>query len=184
MRLSEPRITPMDESAWGDEQKEVMGRTGDRERHFNIFRTLVRHPKAVKRWMVFANHVLFKSTLSPRDREILILRIGWLCRAEYEWAQHVEIGKRAGLLDEDIERIAAGPDAPGLDPFEATLIRAADELHADAFISDATWAKLAERYDEQQLIDVVFAVGNYNLVSMMLNTLGVQLDPGLEGFKK
>lgn len=183
MRLTEPRIPTLDEAQWDDEQKELIGRAGEREQTFNIFRTLVRHPKALKRWMVFANHVLFKSTLGAREREIVILRIGWLCRAEYEWAQHVVIGKRAGLTDAEIDMISAGPDAPGWDRFDAALVRAADELHADAIISDETWATLAERYDEQQMIDLVFAIGNYNLVSMMLNTLGVQLDPGLEGFK-
>ena len=95
------------------------------------------------------------STLAPRERELLILRIGWLCQAEYEWGQHVIFGKGAGLTDEEIARIKEGPDAKGWSPFDAALLRAADELHADAFISDATWAALSERYSTQQLMDVV-----------------------------
>ena len=75
-----------------------------------------------------------------------------------------------------------GRDAGGWDAFDATLLRAADELHADAFISDATWTALSERYTTEQLMDVVFAVGQYNLVSMALNTFGVQLDTGVKGF--
>jgi len=86
------------------------------------------------------------------------------------------------LTDRDIERIREGPDAPGWDPFEAALVRAADELHRDAFVSDETWALLARRYDTRQLMDVVFTVGQYNLVSMALNSFGVQLDEGVEGF--
>src|SRR5207302_412512 len=109
----------------------------------------------------------------PRDREILILRIGWLCRAEYEWGQHVLIGKAAGLTDDEIERITRGPDAPGWDPFEAALLRATDELHEDSFVSDGTWKTLAERYSTEQLMDVVFTVGQYTLVSMALNSFGV-----------
>jgi 4-carboxymuconolactone decarboxylase len=78
--------------------------------------------------------------------------------------------------------VSSGPDAPGWAPFDATLLRATDELHKDAFISDATWAALSQRYNTQQLMDVVFTVGQYNLVSMALNTFGVQLDKGVKGF--
>ena len=184
MRLSTPRITPLDEKDWTDEAREQLGKTGDAGRPFNIFRTLARYPKLLKRWLVFANHILFKSTLPARDREILILRIGWLCQAEYEFAQHVVIGRRAGLTDADIQRIVDGPEAAGWDPFEAALCRAADELRRDAFVSDPTWQALGARYGEEQLMDAVFTVGQYNLVSMVLNSLGVQLDPGLEGFAR
>ena len=126
--------------------------------------------------------MLGKSTLPARDREIAILRMGWLCRAEYEWGHHVAIGKKAGLGDDDIKRIAEGPNAPGLDPFEAMLLRAVDELHANTVIGDSTWKALAERYNTQQLMDLLFAAGQYKLVSMVLNSLGVQLEEGFEGF--
>ncbi|MDX1383179.1 MAG: carboxymuconolactone decarboxylase family protein [Thermoanaerobaculia bacterium] len=187
MRLTEPRIAPLGDADWPEEARELRERFIDGEgpgagKVLNIFATLGHHPQLLKRWLVFGNHVLMKSTLPPRDREILILRIGWLCRAEYEWGQHVVIGRRAGLSDEDIARIAEGPDADGWDPFEATLVRAADELHADAMLSDATWNALAERYDTRQMLDVVFTVGQYNLVSMVLNSTGVQLDEGIDGF--
>jgi alkylhydroperoxidase family enzyme len=181
-RLASPRVEPLEESAWRPEQREVLERARVGNGVFNIFRTLVRHPKLLKRWLVFGNHVLNKSTLSPREREILILRIGWLCHSEYEWGQHVVIGKACGLTDDDLARIQDGPRAPELDPFEALLLQATDELYADAMISDATWRQLAERYDTRQLIDLIFTVGQYNLVSMALNSLGVPLDEGLGGF--
>jgi alkylhydroperoxidase family enzyme len=145
----------------------------------NIFRTLANHPALMKRWLVFGNHVLAKSTLPAREREIAILRIGWLCRAGYEWGQHVGIGKAAGLTDEEIARIAEGPDTPGWSSEDRALLRATDELHEDAFVSDATWAELSKNWNTQQLMDLVFTVGQYNLVSMALNTLGVQPEPGL-----
>jgi alkylhydroperoxidase family enzyme len=132
--------------------------------------------------MVFGNHVLLKSTLAPRERELLILRTGWNCRAEYEWGQHVAIGKQIGLSDADIDRLTRGPDAPGWTPAEADLVRAADELHRDSRIGDATWSALAARYDTQQLLDIVFTVGQYTLVSMALNSLGVQREEGVGGF--
>ena len=185
MRLSEPRIRAVPPEQWSAEAKESLGPVTGGAGAFpalNIFRTLANYPKLAKRWMVFANHILGKSSLPAREREIVILRIGWLCSAEYEWAQHVVIGKREGLKDDEIERIQKGADAPGWSELDRALIRATDELWNDAFVTDATWSALAKHLTEQQLIDVVFTVGNYNLVSMALNTLGVQLDPGLAGF--
>ncbi len=177
-----PRVTPLPEAEWDAETTEVLNATQMGGRVLNIFRTLARHPKLLKRWLVFGTHVLGKSTLTPRQRELLILRTGWNCRAEYEWGQHVVIGRMVGITDDDLRRLIIGAEAPGWDPFEATLLRAADELHRDSRIGDATWAALTARYSTQQCIDVVFTVGQYTMVSMALNSLGVQLDEGIAGF--
>ena len=179
-----PRISPLPETEWTPEAREILAQTQMGGRVLNIFRTLVRHPKLLKRWLVFGNHVLMKSTIAPRDRELVILRTGWNCRAEYEWGQHVVIGKQIGITDADIARIQGGPDAPGWDAFEVALLRAADELHRDSRIGDATWAALSQRYDTQQMLDLIFTVGQYTLVSMALNSCGVQLDEGISGFPK
>jgi len=136
----------------------------------------------VKRWTPFAGHVLGKQTLSFRDRELLILRIGWLNQAEYEWAQHVEIAKRGGFTDADIDRITKGSQA-GWDKHEAALLQAADDLKANSVVSDETWKTLSERYSTEQLMDVVFTIGQYNLVSWALNSFGVPLDDFLPGAK-
>jgi len=186
IRLSEPRIYPQKESEWDEDARKLIEgfKKISKGPVTNIMATLANYSKLYNRWRVFGNHVLFKSSLPPRDREILILRIGWLCQAEYEWGQHVIIGKRAGLNDEEIIQIIEGPNAKGWDPFDATLIRAVDELYIDSFITDATWQKLAVKYNEHQLIDLVFTVGQYNLVSMVLNTLGIQLEEGIDGFPK
>ena len=182
MRPTTPRIAPLDEHTIPPEIREALGGAPGGGQVLNIFRTLARHPKLLKRWLVFGSHILAKSTLSPRHREILILRTGWLCQAEYEFAQHVAIGRLAGLSDPDIQRIVDGPDAAGWDTFEAGLVRAADELRRDACVTDATWQTLATQYSEEQLIDALFTVGQYTLVSMALNSLGVPLDAGLVGF--
>jgi alkylhydroperoxidase family enzyme len=181
-RLSKPRVPLVDPEALQGEPREILDRSRIHGHTLNIFATLIHHPKLMKRWQVFGNHVLNKSTLPPRHRELLILRIGWLCRSEYEFGQHVVIGRQVGLSDGEVERITRGPEAEGWDAFDATLLRAADELHADAFLSNETWNQLAEHYDTMQLMDVVFTVGQYNLVSMALNTLGVQQDEGFPGF--
>jgi alkylhydroperoxidase family enzyme len=183
MRLTKPRLEPLAEDYWDDDTREMLERLKVDGRVFNIFSTLAAHPKLLKKWLVFGNHILNKSTLPPRERELLILRVGWLCRAEYEWGQHVVIGKKAGLTDDEIERVKEGPDAPGWGEFDAALLRAVDELRGQAFISDAVWDALAAAYDRRQLLDLIFTVGQYNLVSMALNTLGVRLDEGVAGFE-
>jgi len=183
MRLPQPRLEPLPEESWDDETRELLERLRVEGRVFNIFRTLAAHPKLLKQWLVFGNYILYKSALPPRDRELLILRTGWLSQAEYEWGQHAVIGKRAGISPAEINRIKEGPDAPGWNEHDAALLRAADELHSQAFISDTVWNTLAASYSTQQLLDLIFTVGQYNLVSMALNTLGVQLDEGIAGFE-
>jgi 4-carboxymuconolactone decarboxylase len=118
--------------------------------------------------------LLYGGRLSDRDRELLILRTAWHCHADYEWGQHVGIARAAGLSDEEIERVADGPDASGWSSEDAALLRAADELHGQSRIGDETWTALAARYDEQQLIEVCMVVGQYHLVAFTLGSLGVQ----------
>jgi 4-carboxymuconolactone decarboxylase len=178
MRMDKARVAPLPKEELDDQGRAAMARFGDRE-PFNIFKTLAHHPKLMQRWLVFANHVLGKSTLPERERELLILRIGWLCQAGYEWGQHVLIGRDSGLTDPEIQRIKVGPDDEAWSDADRDLLQAVDELHADAHISDATWQKLSARWSTQQLMDIVFTVGQYNLVSMALNSFGVQPDPGL-----
>jgi len=175
MRLSRPRLTPLASHEWNDEQRELLTR-GNPPRVLNVFATLIRHQDLYRRWMPFANHVLFKSSLPPRERELAILRIGWLCRSGYEFHQHTRIGKEAGLSDAEIERLQSASDASGWTEAEAALLRAVDELHGDQFISDATWQRLCKHYDTRQVIDLVFAVGQYMMVSMALNSFGVQIE--------
>ena len=147
-----------------------------------VSRTLARHPKLSQVRARRANFINRVSKLSPRHREMLILRIGWICRSEYEWAQHV--GSVGRARDHGLEPIwiAQGAEAPGWDGFERTILRAVDELFHDTGISDATWAALAARYDTELLMSAVFTASSYRATSMVLNALGVQLDPGDERF--
>jgi alkylhydroperoxidase family enzyme len=144
----------------------------------NIFATLAHHPGLLKRWLVFATHVLGKSTLSPRDRELVILRVGVQCASPYEFAQHHVIAQRSGISVVEIERVKDGPDHPDWSRHDAALLRAVDELHVGSVIEDDTWATLAESYSPEQLLDLLATVGNYHLVSYVLNSCGVEIDPG------
>lgn len=202
MKLDKPRIEPLQADQWSDEVQESVRLFSDIQQQIrdnevqesvrpinaqqgevpNILKTLAHHPKLMSPMAVFGNHVFKSNTLPARERELLILRIGWLCQAEYAWGQHMLVGRGAGLTDEEIHWIKAGPDAPGWDERDQLLLKATDELHTDAHISDATWQGLSRYYNTRQLMDAVFTVGLYNLVSMALNTFGVQLDAGLPTF--
>ena len=154
------------------------GLTGPDGNALNVFGTLGNHPDLLRRWMVFATHVLSKNSLPPRDRELLILRTGWNCSSRYEFSQHVVIGLNCGMTEGEIEMVKAGPDA-AWSAADRLLLVAADELHHDSTLSDATWAGLTELYTTEQVLDVIATVGNYHFVSMLLNATQVQLDPGV-----
>src|SRR2546426_2001345 len=128
MRLSEPRVPPVTEADLDEDALEFLKLVERDGKALNIYKTLARHPKLLKRWGVFGTHVLYKNTLPARERELLILRTGWLCRSEYEWGQHVLIARGSGVNDDEIARVKEGPDAAGWDETDATMLRAADEL--------------------------------------------------------
>jgi 4-carboxymuconolactone decarboxylase len=179
LRTSKARIAPLADGELDPEQKQLLEPMTQRGRVLNIFRTFVRAPGALKGFLPWGNYILSKRNALPaREREIVVLRTGYLCRSGYEWTQHVAMGRQAGLTEDEITGIKAGADAAGWSPADAALIRAADELHASQFVSDATWAALGGHFDDKQRMDVVFTVGQYTQVSMILNTFGVQLDEG------
>lgn len=182
-RLTVPRIDTVEKESWTSEQKEILEPLEQSGHLFNVFKTTANHPELMREWWPLCVYILRGNSLNPRDREILILRIGWLCNSEYEWAQHVRLGKSIGLSDDDIRRISEGPAADGLAENDRLLLCAVDELRSDAMISDTTWAGLTKTYSKQQMMDIVFTVGQYNLVSMALNSFGVQLDGDLEEFR-
>lgn len=182
-----PRIAPLRPEERSGSTQELLDKAerlspgatdgGDKS---NILPTLVRAEDLTGRWLPFGAQ-LSNGKLPVRDRELLILRTSWNCQAEYEWAHHVGRGRAAGLTQDQIDRVVDGPDAAD-DDWDALLLRAADELHTDWCLSDATWAGLAERYDTQQLIEVPMLVGNYHMLAMTLNSLGVSIEDGLPRF--
>ena len=175
--LAAPRFAPLARDEWSDEVRELLDPRGENSPVLNLYATLARHPVFYRPRAVQSAYIRLGATLSPRDREILILRIGWLCGSEYEWSQHVRVARGIGMGDDEIRRIAVGADAPGWDPLEAALIRATDELHRDDTISDGTWRELSGNYGIPELIDVVVTVAGYRMVSIALNSLGTQLEP-------
>jgi alkylhydroperoxidase family enzyme len=187
-----PRIAPLPPKEWPSAMRGALAAlvppeprhpvppaSDDRPKALNLLGTLARHPQLTRAYHTFTGHVLFGSTLSPRQREVLVLRVAALRRAEYEWAQHVLLAGDAGVAPEEIEAIAEGPEAAGLAPSDRALVRAVDELVADAKIADATWEELAADLGEQQLMDLVFTVGAYEILAMALRSFGVEVDADL-----
>lgn len=180
MRLDKPRIEPVADATATPEQRELLAPLAARGGPvLNVFRTLIKDPEAAKAFLAWGNYILsHKNALPPREREIVILRIGYLCRSGYEWTQHHRIALQSGLSAGEIERIKAGPEAPGWTPAEAALLQATDDLHNDRFVGNVAWAALRAHFTEKQCMDVVFTAGQYTQVSMFLNSFGVQLDEG------
>jgi alkylhydroperoxidase family enzyme len=148
-----------------------------------IVLTMLRHADLFALHTDVGLQLLARGALSFRDREFAVLRIAWLCQAPYEWGEHVLVGKRFGLSSEDIACVINGPDADGLDEHESAILRAVDELHGNAMISDATWLTLAKRLDERQLIELPIIVGQYQTVAYYQNSLRLRLHTGNAGLK-
>jgi len=180
----EPRIPTLPPEEWSGDVKRILDavppgidrRLGDN----NIFPTFARHPDLFRAWLPFGGFLLTAGKLSGRDRELLILRTAVRTESSYEWGQHVRISLDGGIEREAIDRVLEGPDADGWSAHEAALLRAADELHDDSRISDATWETLAETYDTEQLMEATMVVGHYHMVAFALKSFAVELDEGLE----
>jgi 4-carboxymuconolactone decarboxylase len=142
----------------------------------NLMGTQLHHPALAKAALPLNAHVARGNLLTTRVRELLILRIAWLQRSEYEYVQHLRQGQLAGLSEAEVVRVQHGPEAPGWEPLDADVLRAVDELHAMAKIQDTTLQRLAAHFDTRQLMDVVYVVGCYGMVSTFCNTFGVQLE--------
>jgi alkylhydroperoxidase family enzyme len=186
-----PRIPPLPPHEWPAEMRGALAalrpehprhpfppREG-RPRALNALGTLARHPELTRAYHTFNGYILFASTLTPRQRELLVLRVARVRESDYEWAQHAVLAGDVGLDEEEVGRIAEGPGAPGWSPIDRAMLQSVDELIGDGTVSDATWETLAAELDEQQLMDLVFTVGAYEVLAMAFRSFGVELDDDL-----
>lgn len=172
------RLPPLPAEQWDDAVQQALAVMVPEERRnpddaSNILTTFVRHPALTKAFLKFNVHLLFNSTLPPRLRELAILRVAHRTDSKYEWVQHVKIGMREGLSEEDVAGVQRGEAA---DEFDRTILAGVDELMDTFELSDATWSALSERFDERQRMDFVFTIGCYITVAMALKTFGVELE--------
>lgn len=191
-----PRLRPIPRDDWPDQMQAALeamspptprhfvpppGGRPDRPKASGTMGTFAHHPDLAQAWLSFNGHILYGTTLSLRQREILVLRVAAVRQSGYEWVQHLVHQDEAELTDDDIARIAFGPEAPFLDPLEQALLRAVDELIADGAISASTWSVLAEKLDSRQLLDVIFTVGCYDTLAWLYGSVELELEADLPG---
>ena len=176
-RLRAPRIGPLAEAEWTDAQRQVVERHAGGAEPGNALRTLARVPALADRIFAFRDYVSSGSTLSPRHRALLILRTAWLTQSAALWAAHAAAAD-AGLTAEELTNLAEGPSLERWEPLEDALVGFADQLFRNSSVTDVTWAALAERYDEHNLIDAVATVADTTAVAILFNALGIQPDGG------
>ncbi len=174
-----PRIAPLTDP--GPEAAATLATAfGDRP-PLNIFATLAHAPKMLEAVLHMGGFLLSGKGFPPREREIVILRVGWRAGSVYEFGQHTVLGRQAGLTDEEIVRLTED-SLDGWDDADRLLVAMADDLHADDKVADRTWEGLAERWTQTQLVELLVLAGFYRLVSGFLNSAGVELDPGIPGW--
>jgi alkylhydroperoxidase family enzyme len=180
--LSGAKVAPVPLAEMSERTRELMSRAlfDQHGEPLTIFTTIARHPKLFASWLPFASRLLSGGSLDRRLTELVILRVAWNTRSEYEWGQHAEISAALGIPRADVDRITMGPGAPGWSGLEALLLDATDELHTGRRIADSTWNELRRYLNDAQLIELCFLVGHYEMLAMFLNTVGVPLESGKE----
>ena len=166
-------MQPLKPDKWSDELNEIRSFLG---LPLNIHSMMAHHPELLKAWMPLRNHVVSNSTLSGRQRELIILRTAHNCQADYEWQHHVERGQLAGLSMIEIERVIEGATANGWSPDESTVLAAADDCHHDSKISKATLELLQQYFSKQQQLDIIVTVGMYKTLAVIIKTWDVPME--------
>jgi 4-carboxymuconolactone decarboxylase len=179
--LPTSRIPPITAAEWTEATRdvfEVMGGAEAREKGspYNVVLTLAQHPELALPHLQFYKVLLSCSTLSMQLRELITLRVAWRTQSEYEWIQHVKLGKRVGLTDEHIESIKIGAELPLWSELERLSIRAVDQLFVQSQIDDATWNGLAQHMNKKELIELLFIIGTYTTLCWAFNAMGVKLE--------
>jgi 4-carboxymuconolactone decarboxylase len=191
--VSDPRIAPLPRELWDDDVRNAIGAglpegvkarflsTGpDAMRPPNAITTFMHHPALTGPWLRYNAQLLQRPALDPRHRELIVLRVAWRAKAQYEWVQHIRLATRYGITAEEIEAVTRGPSGSEWSALEGELLTATDELLDDFRIGDETWKRLAEHLDVRQMLEVLFVVGTYTTLAMAFNSLGVELDPELD----
>lgn len=186
-----PRINPIPIREWPPEMRDAMASmlppvqryqqptSEGRPKALNLLSTYAHHTALAKAFFTFNGHIIMATTLTERQRELIVLRVGTLRRAAYEFTQHLLMANDAGISDEEIRRVENEPDSPLWSDLDRAVLRAVDDLIGDGGISEATWAVLAAEMNAQQLLDLIYTVGAYESVAFMLRSIEIQLDDGL-----
>jgi 4-carboxymuconolactone decarboxylase len=177
----EPRLLPVVEPT--EEQLKLMHTSLERgDVPLNIFATLAHNPALLQRVNRLGGYFLFKGSLDPREREIVILRTSFRSGCRYEFGQHRLIGREAGLSDEEIRSLSSESAGEFWSDRDRPLIDLVDELAANGCVSSSTWQALASRWSEVELVELLLLPGYYRMLADFLNSVGVELDNGVPGW--
>lgn len=187
MSRSPVRIMPLPRKEWTDEARDVFAFFGEPDAYQNGSRTntqmvFANHPQLAMAYNAFGKYLLIDSSLPVRSRELIVLRVAWLVKSEYEWHYHVGYGLAAGLTLSEISAVRDGPRAAvwAKHDTDRAVLAAVDELWTHSRISDATWGELAEIYDRRQMMDLVFTIGQYVMLSWAISSFGIQLEESVD----
>lgn len=185
MEPLKPRIVPPPRAEWTDATRAVFAFWGepgawDNGSKTNIVNVFANHPALATAYNAFGKHLLVDSTLPVWPRELVVLRVSWLVKSEYEWHYHVGYALAAGMTLAQVAAIGEGPDAPGWNDDDRAVLRACDELWETSRITDATWAALDRQFSRHQIMDLVFTIGQYVMLSWAIAAFGIQLEDGVD----
>jgi alkylhydroperoxidase family enzyme len=168
----QPRIPPLRSAELSSSQRSFVQAGAS-----NVILTLARHEDLLKAWLGLGEKLLFSSRLSPRERELAVLRVALETNAEYEWANHVAAAYAAGVSEDEVRALVN--DSSGIwAESEAAVLDAVAELCAEDCVSDSTWARLRATRDESQMLELLMLIGFYRMNAGLLNSIGVSTEPG------
>lgn len=178
------RIAPIPQAEWTAAAREAIAVLPPEmapapDATINVLGVLAHHPDLARAVLDMSLYLRFRSTLSDRRRELLILRTAWLRGGRYELLRHARLARRFGFADEELAAITVGSGDPIWPEAEAVLLRATEELCRDHRVGDATWVALSGICSVAECMDVLFCVGAYDMLAMAWNTIGVEPEPGL-----
>lgn len=171
------RLRLSERSDWSEEVGDILGQAEPPS--LNVLYAIGHHPHLLGPFLAYSATIAMRGVLSRRDSEVLALRAAWNCRSEFEWGHHVHYAREAGISEAEIARLARSNE-DGWSERDRLLVRAADELHDHKIVSEETWKCLRGELDEAQLIELLFVVGHYTMLSMLTNSAGVPLEEGFD----
>jgi 4-carboxymuconolactone decarboxylase len=178
------RIAPLNPSEFTPEAREVLGVLIGPEKAaiFHMPRTFARHPQLIRALLEFNSDVQQSAGISPRLREIIIMRVAWLNRNGYIWAQHNQMMRGLNMGEEYIEAIKAGADDPAWSAEERPVLRVADELIRTCELTDPAWKELVEHYSTNQILDILALLGQHSMMAIVFNAIGLRSEPQFKEF--
>lgn len=185
MKTEQPRIAPLPREEWNEAARDVFSfwegaSAREHGSNSNVMMTLANHPRLALAQLEFGKYLLVESTLSARQRELLIMRVAWHYHSHYQWAHHLVTVRRMGFTDAEIEALKQGPEDPVWIGDERAFLSGIDQLCEAGRIDNAIWNDLHRTMSRHQLMDMLYSVGFFAMNAWAFSAMGIQLEPGFE----